>query len=462
MAFNQGTPTVPTLINSSNVFIFGNTSSGNALSVQQLGAGNVFSFSNASGGSNVLVMNNLGRIGIGTTNPTEVGQPGSLLHIYDGTGNNPTMTVDASGSTGQARIRLKAGQAPSTFRANRLDYYSNTNIIWTQITDYNQNGTNEMNFHSLGKGYASGGVLTLTQAGNVGIGTTNPQRLFHVYTGVSGNVAAFVSTGGGGSYANVDITSYLNASNVPTNRISVIDGGDYSGHFTFLTKTPASENNVLNERMRITSAGNVGIGTPSPGALLDVYGGLIRNYINGDSVIISECTNGTNYAYYQLRVNTSGTPLYTFLTLKNSGQFWVCANNGYTTGVYLVQNGTSWTSSSDARLKNIIEPISNAISKVEQINPCIYSLKSDETNTRRVGVIAQDVYKVLPEAVDSTPDSDQMMGVQYTSLVPLALAAIKELSAQNKVLEQSLATATTNVSSLEDRLAALEAKLNSQ
>jgi len=123
----------------------------------------------------------------------------------------------------------------------------------------------------------------------------------------------------------------------------------------------------------------------------------------------------------------------------------VSASPGYGTGVRLVQGTTSWAPVSDARVKNIIEPISNALIKVEQINPCIYSLKADTTNRRRVGVIAQDVYKVLPEAVNGTPDSEAIMSVGYTDLIPLTIQAIKELSAKN--------------SELEARIAVLEAKL---
>ena len=48
MSFAQGTPSVNTLINSSNCIVLGNTTSGTALTVQQLGAGSVASFSNAN------------------------------------------------------------------------------------------------------------------------------------------------------------------------------------------------------------------------------------------------------------------------------------------------------------------------------------------------------------------------------------------------------------------------------
>ena len=81
--FNQGPPTVPVVLNTSNCFVFGNTASGNALSVQQLGAGNCMSVSNANGTVGLFV-SSLGRVGVGTTNP------GTQLQIGTGTGTPGT------------------------------------------------------------------------------------------------------------------------------------------------------------------------------------------------------------------------------------------------------------------------------------------------------------------------------------------------------------------------------------
>jgi hypothetical protein len=103
-------------------------------------------------------------------------------------------------------------------------------------------------------------------------------------------------------------------------------------------------------------------------------------------------------------------------------------------GVYL--NGTSavsWTGISDERLKDIIEPISNAVAKVGKLRSVIGKFKADETNTRRSFLLAQDVQAVLPEAVDaSNPDR---LGVAYTDVIPLLVAAIKELTTRVQTLE---------------------------
>ena len=107
---------------------------------------------------------------------------------------------------------------------------------------------------------------------------------------------------------------------------------------------------------------------------------------------------------------------------------------GASTGVYL--NGTaatSWTSASDERLKDIIEPISNAASKVASLRAVIGKFKFDENNTRKPFLIAQDIQAVLPEAVDaSNPDR---LGVAYTDVIPLLVAAIKELTTRVQTLE---------------------------
>ena len=83
-SFNQGVPAVPTLINSSNCIVLGNTTSGTALTVQQLGAGAVMNVATSTG-SSALFVSSTGQVGVGTASPqnllqlgTGVGTPGSV------------------------------------------------------------------------------------------------------------------------------------------------------------------------------------------------------------------------------------------------------------------------------------------------------------------------------------------------------------------------------------------------
>jgi hypothetical protein len=74
----------------------------------------------------------------------------------------------------------------------------------------------------------------------------------------------------------VSLDMYNTSSNggIPQAKIKAVDDGAYSDHLTFWTKTPGGPNNPLAERLRITSNGSVGIGTATPGAMLEVAGNV--------------------------------------------------------------------------------------------------------------------------------------------------------------------------------------------
>jgi hypothetical protein len=104
-------------------------------------------------------------------------------------------------------------------------------------------------------------------------------------------------------------------------------------------------------------------------------------------------------------------------------------------GVYLGAGATSWASASDERLKDIIEPIENGLTKVASLRAVIGKFKTDAEGTRRSFLIAQDVQAVLPEAISTTRVKDdetntEYLGVSYTDVIPLLVAAIKELKAE--------------------------------
>ena len=92
--------------------------------------------------------------------------------------------------------------------------------------------------------------------------------------------------------------------------------------------------------------------------------------------------------------------------------------------------------SSDARYKNVFGNITNALTAVNSLNGVTYTyneLSGKDTDTVRAGVLAQEVEKVLPQAVYT--DADGYKSVSYDGLVPLLIEAIKELSARVQELE---------------------------
>ena len=86
------------------------------------------------------------------------------------------------------------------------------------------------------------------------------------------------------------------------------------------------------------------------------------------------------------------------------------------------------TSASDARLKENVVTIDSALNKVEQMRGVYFNKIDDETKTRNVGVIAQEMEEVLPEVVHTREDG--MKSVAYANIVGVLIEAIKELKAE--------------------------------
>ena len=100
-------------------------------------------------------------------------------------------------------------------------------------------------------------------------------------------------------------------------------------------------------------------------------------------------------------------------------------------------NITAFGSTSDIKLKENIEVIPNALDKVKQLKGITFNYKKDGKVS--TGLIAQDLEKVLPEAVYEASavddDEDKHLAVRYGNTVGLLVEAIKELEARVKELE---------------------------
>ena len=95
-------------------------------------------------------------------------------------------------------------------------------------------------------------------------------------------------------------------------------------------------------------------------------------------------------------------------------------------------SATSYNTSSDERLKENIQDADDAGSKIDAIQVRQFDWIIDGTH-ESYGVIAQELQSVAPEAVSGNPESEEMMGVDYSKLVPTLIKEIQSL--RNRVAE---------------------------
>ena len=99
--------------------------------------------------------------------------------------------------------------------------------------------------------------------------------------------------------------------------------------------------------------------------------------------------------------------------------------------LYITTNGTLSTASSDAQLKTNIKILDNALSIISDLRGVRYQWLSDTDKKEKVGFIAQEVEKVLPEVVFTNP-TDGLKGVNYSEITAVLVEAIKE---QQQIIE---------------------------
>jgi hypothetical protein len=255
--------------------------------------------------------------------------------------------------------------------------------------------------------FAEGGVesMRIDSSSNVGIGTNSPGAKLAVVSGTSPNIATLqVGFSGSANYYDANLHAFRNGSQTEVARIE---------------------------------SGNLLVGNSSQPA------GNVKLYVKGTSGDQFKLDNGGE-EYTQMFFANNGTTKADMYSEKTTTRFYIrCNGSG---GVYLANGATSWTANSDERKKDIIETITDAANKVSTLRAVIGKYKTDAEGTRRSFLIAQDVQAVLPEAVDATTPDD--LGVQYSDVIPLLVAAIKE---QNQL-----------ITTLTDRITALETPTGTQ
>jgi hypothetical protein len=171
----------------------------------------------------------------------------------------------------------------------------------------------------------------------------------------------------------------------------------------------------------------VGVGTQKteittvPGS-----GDLVLNAATGFAVAIATDTKYTASVTFEKQVNFNGFTTFSGDVYMSGAGFTYCGGPLHVCDDIVAFYGQT----SDIAMKENVSTLEDPLAKVLQIRGTEYDWKKGNKSYtgHDVGVIAQDVEKVLPEAVSTKPDGTK--GVHYNKLIPLLIEAVKDLSSQ--------------------------------
>ena len=150
------------------------------------------------------------------------------------------------------------------------------------------------------------------------------------------------------------------------------------------------------------------------------------------------CALHTNSNLFYI-LSSNGTGGESWATNNGEWPFYINLNNNAANFGGTITAAGSITSSSDIKLKENIETIDNSLDKVLKLRGVYYTLKRDESKTRKIGVIAQEIQEVLPEVVLLRKDVEDVEGtlaVDYGNITALLIEAIKEQQQQIEELRE--------------------------
>ncbi|MEK7564946.1 MAG: tail fiber domain-containing protein [Patescibacteria group bacterium] len=323
--------------------------------------------------------------------------------------------------------------------------------------------------------------MRLQTDGNVGIGTTGPVAALQVL-GAANKETQIGSTAG--IYSTSTYFTDLSTLGSVINLARPSDGLFVHSIFSYDTAAGAANNMGIVARsnihfvtgatagpmMTLSSGGNVGIGTTSPGEKLEVSGGA------GNGLILSKTTatdgavgsagirllgGGTNANWYMLTNNSLGASIDDLffykgagttgvkMTIKDSGNVGIGTANPLqvlsvvgsirqtgciTAGTLSANTSGDIICTSDSRLKNILGDYTGGLNALSQITPQLFTYKTTPNNPVETfvhaGFIAQNVMTVIPQA--SALQNDGYYSLDTTAILATTVNAIKEI---NKVID---------------------------
>ena len=292
------------------------------------------------------------------------------LRIYDQTAGVERLTVSSAGNvsvnaaTPKAKLHVKA--TGTNWEDSLLLEKSSGNTGWNFLPGNSGNsdlwiGYNADTSASLTSQSATT-ALAISSAGQVEVASGNA----HISSATQGS---------------------LNFGNISTNTYAKLEYDDTNGNFNIANTRAYPLRFLTNntEWLRINSGGNVLIGaTAVPSASVEGF-----------------CITGTNSG--NISSSGSATTAYNHVMFFNG--------NGNVGNISTSGSATTYATSSDYRLKENLEPLTNALDRIEQLPVYRFNFKADPEKTVD-GFVAHEAQAIVPESVTGEKDAMQTVVVQ--------------------------------------------------
>ena len=389
---------------------------------------------NAAAQSKAIYFQLTGSTPLFTIRTGAVGADAGIAIRPDGT-NGLTIPYGTGAATFSGLLSVNGQYVQIANASNPSLYISNTTVQWQTYVKSNSNyAISDAVRDVLTLGY--NGSASFFQGCNVGIGTSSPEALLHVNKSNSGGEGGYLyldnpAASATGNKAGIKFGTSTGASfaSIPTGEITNVidDAGSGSSALTFGTFNGSSSG----ERMRITSGGNVTIGSTT--AL-----GRLNSFSQTAAVAAMWCSS--NYSgdtgYTAMRIDkfdnnvTTSQVFINFSTGNNSNANGQINGNG--------AGAVAFGSWSDKRLKENIVDLEPQLNNILSLRPVEFDYIESEGGGHQTGFIAQEMQEVYPDAVGERQDG--MLTVTGWSKTEARLVkAIQEQQAQIEELKALIA-----------------------
>jgi len=343
----------------------------------------------------------VGSIGVGTSDLLIGKADTQDCFLRFGTGGSAITLCDSSGLNSNDGL-VDLGQ--SNYRFKDLYLSNNISLSNASTSSFLQVSTNILQFGTSSSdpvAFYSNNTerMRIDSSGNVGIGTTSPSSYGY-----------FAVDRGAPASADRTIASFMAQS---TRRMGLVwDDSQSTLGLANLTSHDLCFHiggiGGANEKMRIDTSGNV------------LVGGLVAGTPTNGIVLYKDNNRGILKAATTLSGADAVASFY-----NPNGKVGQIVTNGST---------TAYQTSSDQRLKENIVDAPSASDDIDAIQVRSFDWKIDGAH-QKYGMIAQELQSISPEAVSAQSDPEEMLGVDYSKLVPMMIKEIQDLRARVAQLE---------------------------